>query len=93
MTRPMTWSLPASVVVSEPTDAISWSTVVPSPCNTWMISPESWLTSLGDRAWNSGWKPLNSWVRFSAGEVRASGIVAPGRSVSPTGPTPWSSST
>jgi len=30
---------------------------------------ESWLTSVGVSAWNSGWNPLNSSVRFSAGVV------------------------
>ena len=42
-----------------------------------MISNDSWLTSLGESAWNSGLKPLNSAVRSSAGLVRSSGICAP----------------
>ncbi len=66
--------------------------VVPSPWSSWMISLDSLLTSPGDRAWNSGWNPSNSSVRFSAGVVRASGIVPPGGSVRPTGPAPWASS-
>ena len=33
--------------------------------------------SCGDSAWNSGLKPLNSTVRSRAGEVCATGMVAP----------------
>ena len=66
--------------------------VVPSPWSSWMISLDSLLTSPGDRAWNSGWNPSNSSVRFSAGVVRASGIVPPAGSARPTGPAPWASS-
>ena len=37
---------------------------------------ESALTCLGSRAANSGWKPLNSTVRSSAGLVRDTGMLA-----------------
>ena len=86
ITSSMTWSLVASDVVSEPTVATSAAMSGLSPWNTWMISLDSLLTSPGDSAWNSGWKPLNSSVRLSAGVVRASGIVPPGGSARPTGP-------
>ena len=61
------------------TDAV-WpsrlSTVPPSPWNTWTISKLSWLRSAGDRASNSGLKPLKSTVRSRAGLVFSIGIVA-----------------
>ncbi len=57
------------------------------------MEPASWLTSGGDSPSKSGWKPLKSWVRSSAGVVRESGMVSPGRNVRPTGPAPWSRST
>ncbi len=86
MTSPITWSLPARVVVSEAVCASRLSTVPPSPCSTWMISWESVFTSSGDSAWNSGRNPLNSTVRSSAGLVRSSGITPPGGSTALTGP-------
>jgi hypothetical protein len=93
ITSPITLSLVASAVVSDPTVATSAAMLGLSPWNTVMISLESWLTSPGESAWNSGWKPLNNAVRSSAGVVRASGIVPPAASVRPTGPGPWPSST
>ena len=47
MTRPMTASRSASVLVSEAVWASRLSMVPPSPCSAWMISKASSLTSFG----------------------------------------------
>ncbi|CAM5473988.1 hypothetical protein SBADM41S_08480 [Streptomyces badius] len=70
-TSPITWSLAATVVLSEPTCRRRLSTVPPSPWRTCTMQPASSLTSGGDRPSKSGWKPLKSRVRSSAGAVRA----------------------
>ena len=44
--------------------------------------------SVGESAWNSGLKPLNSTVRSSAGVVRSTGIVASSGS-RPVSPISW----
>ena len=77
---PITWSRSARVEVSEAVWASSWSMLPPSPCSTWMISPDSSLTSFGDNAANSGLNPLKRTSRSSAGWVRLTGIVPPARS-------------
>ena len=92
MVRPITASRSATDDVSEAVCASRLLMVPPSPCRTWMISPDSWLTSCGDSAANSGLNPLNSTVRSSAGWVRSIGMVAPGRSGSPA-PAPCTSAT
>ena len=53
-----------------------------------MISYESWLMSLGDSALNSGWNPLNSTVRSSAGEVWFSGMSVARRAAGQPPPAP-----
>ena len=77
MVCPITWSRSARVEVSDAVWASSWSMLPPSPCSTWMISPESSLTSFGDSAAKSGLKPLKRASRSSAGWVRLTGMVAP----------------
>ena len=93
MTSLITCVLSASVLVSDAVWPSRSFTVGPSPWNTWMISPASWLTSCGLNAWNSGWKPLNSAVRSSAGRVWCTSMVAPAGSGSTMDPVPWSSAT
>ena len=73
----MSSSRSARALVREAVLLIRLPTVPPSPWSTLTMFIESWLTSLGVSAWNSGWKPLNSSVRFSAGLVRETGMVPP----------------
>ncbi len=47
MTRPITASLSASVLVSDAVRCQQLSTVPPSPCSVWMISNETSLTVWG----------------------------------------------
>ena len=77
MTRPMTASRSASVLVSEAVRCIRLSTVPPSPCSVCTSSKATWLVDCGSSAWKSGRKPLNRTVRSRALRVWASGIVVP----------------
>ena len=79
-TWPISSSRSARLLVSEAVLDSSSSMVPPSPwstCTRFMLSS---LTCFGSSAWNSGWKPLNSVVRSSAGAVWATGMVAPASS-------------
>jgi hypothetical protein len=80
---PITWSRSASVEVSRAVLDNRLSMVPPSPWKTEMIWPLSALTSCGSRNWNSGWKPLNSRVRSSAGVVWSRSKVYPTGSARP----------
>ena len=80
MTRPMSWSRSASALVSDAVWVIRLPIVPPSPWSTLTRFSDSWLTSVGVSAWKSGWKPLNSSVRFSAGVVCETGMVPPSAS-------------
>ena len=88
ITLPMTSSLSARELVSDPTWASRLSMVPPSPWNTWMISKETRFMSAGDSACSSGWNPPNSTVRSRAGVVCVSGMTAPSSRVSPPEPSP-----
>ena len=79
ITCPMSSSRSASALVSEAVLLIRLPMVPPSPWSTLTRFIESWLTSLGVSAWNRGWNPLNSSVRFRAGVVRETGMVPPCR--------------
>ena len=79
-TWPISSSRSARLLVSEAVlDSSSWM-VPPSPCRTCTRFMLSSLTCFGSSAWNSGWKPLNSVVRSSAGVVWPTGMVAPASS-------------
>ena len=90
MTSPMSWSRSARALVNDAVWLIRPPIVPPSPWSTRTRFIERSLTSPGCSAWNSGWNPLNSSVRFRAGWVRDVGMVAPSGSLAAPG-LPWSS--
>ena len=67
ITSPMTWSLVASVVVSEPTVATSWVMLGLSPWKIWMISLESWLTSPGGQRLEQRLEPVEQLGQVQRG--------------------------
>ena len=83
MSSPITASFSARVEVRLPVLASRVSTEAPSPWNTAMMSELRALTSSGSSACSSGWKPLNSSVRSSAGAVSSRPNVCPGLRASP----------